>query len=387
MNGSPTHPRPAFTVFTPGDARKLSTWSNVPYLFTRALERYSYQVVHVDIGQEKPLRAVYDLAIVALRALRLTRSSHTYFRSRLHRWITERRIARALQRHPHNENLFITFSFSSVRSGKPCSLFCDMTHAKSIGYFNDRAPDRTELRTIHHEEENLRHAKLVVSLFPELAGELGAEYGDKVRYYGNVVNIEATEAEERRALHKGEGPIELVFIGKPHYRQGLRLLLEALRLLNEGRREPVTLHVIGHTRLQVIGPVPPNVVFHGYLDKGVPDELRRYYEVLGRAHLFVNPTPKWGAFSASLEAMYLRTPVVVFPYPEFTRTFGEDEEVGHFLCSEDPEAIAAAIRDLIEGRDTWRRKAEHAHAAVKDFTWDNYVARFLTDLGLPVAGA
>lgn len=384
MSGTVPRPhRPAFTVFTPGDARKLSTWSNVPYLFTRALERYGYQVVHVDIGQDKPLRAVYDLAIVVLRALRLTRNSHNYFRSRLHRWITERRIARALQRHPHNENLFITFSFSGHRFNKPYALFCDMTYAKSIGYFNDRAPDRTELRTIRHEEENLRHAKLVISLFPELAEELRAEHGDRVKYYGNVVNIEEPEVDTRQLLRKGEDGIELVFIGKAHYRQGLKLLLEAMPLLNEGRARPVTLHVIGHTRLQMMGPVPEHVEFHGYLDKGDPVERQRYYDILRRAYLFVNPNVKWGAFSASLEAMFLYTPVVLFPYPEFTRTFGDDGEVGHFLRNEDPAELADAIRGLIDDRGSWLRKAAHAHEVVKDFTWDRYVARYLADLGLP----
>lgn len=377
-----TPPRPAFTVFTLGDARQIATWSNVPYFFTRALERYGFRVERVNIGQYKLLQAGYDMLFNVLRALRLTRTRHNYFRSRLNHWLTTRTMERAMRRHPDNHNLFMTFSFGANRHKRPYTLFCDMTFEKHLAYFEGRAPDRLEVRSVLREEENLQQAQLVVSLFPELADELREEYGDKVKYYGNVVNIEAPEVDEQALLRKGEGAIELVFIGKEHYKKGLLLLLEAMPLINAGRSAPVTLHVIGLNRMHVRGSVPPNVTFHGYLDKGRADQRALYYAILKRAYLFVNPNVKWGAFSASLEAMFLYTPVVLFPYAEFTRTFGNDGEVGHFLHNEDPAELARAIGGLIDDRALWRRKAEHAHAVVKDFTWDNYVGRYLADLGL-----
>ncbi len=380
---SPASPRgPAFTVFTLGDARKISTWSNVPYLFTRALERYGFPVVRVNIGQYKLLQAGYDMTFNVLRALRLTRTRHNYFRSGLNHWLTTRTMERAMRRHPHNHNLFMTFSFGANRHRRPFTLFCDMTFEKHLAYFEGRAPDRLEVRSVEREEENLRQARLVVSLFPELAEELREEYGDKVKYYGNVVNIEAPEVDEEALLHpKGEA-VEIVFIGKEHYKKGLLLLLEAMPLINAGRARPVKLHVIGLNRLHVRGNVPPNVEFHGYLDKGREEQRALYYDILKRARLFVNPNVKWGAFSASLEAMFLYTPVVLFPYAEFTRTFGHDGDVGHFLRNEDPAELARAVTRLLDDPALWREKALHAHAVVKHFTWDNYVGRYLADLGL-----
>ena len=52
------------------------------------------------------------------------------------------------------------------------------------------------------------------------------------------------------------------------------------------------------------------------------------YEPFKKAKVFINTTPKWAAFSASIEAMYFYIPVVVTPYDEFTKTFGEHIEFG-----------------------------------------------------------
>ena len=385
MNTAPQRPLrkdKAFTVFTLGDSSDIATWSNVPFFFTRALERYGFKVVRVNIRQNRFLQAGYDLFWNTLRILRITRTRHNYFRSPINYWLTNLTIERALRRYPRHHNLFMTYSFGANKRKRDYTLFCDMTFEKSIEYFEGRPADRLELRTIHSEEKNLEQAKLVISLFPELAEELREEYGHKVKYYGNVVNIEAPEVDEKELLHKGEKGIELVFIGKEHYKTGLKLLLRALPVLNERRAKPVHLHVIGLNRGNIRGPVPANVTFHGYLDKGNEEQRKLYYDILKRAYLFVNPNVKWGAFSASLEAMFLYTPVVLFPYAEFTRTFGEDGRVGHFLQRESATELAEALQKLILDRKLWRSKALHAHDAVKHFTWDTYVGRYLTDLSL-----
>ena len=381
---NPADTRPAsvtgFTVFALGDSRKISTWSNVPYHFARALERRGFTVVRVNIAPCKPLQKVHDLFWRALKLLGLTRTTYSFLRSPANQLITRWTIERAMRRHPEHHNLFMTFSFGENRRGRPFTLFGDMTYEKSISYFEGRKPDKLEVDAVRTEARNLSRAQLVVSLFPELADSLRAQYGSKVRYYGNVVNIEAPEVDARALLDKVDQPVELVFIGKEHYRKGLLLLLQAMPLINADRQEPVRLHVIGLNRLQVPGVVPPHVTFHGYLDKGKEKERQLYYDILKRATLFVNPNVKWGAFSASLEAMFLYTPVVLFPYGEFTRTFGAEERVGCYLTSEDPAELARRVLELVSDRAGWRQKALNAHAAVKDFTWDNYVSGLVSDL-------
>ena len=67
MNTAPQRPPrkdKAFTVFTLGDSSDIATWSNVPYFFTRALERYGFKVVRVNIRQSRLLQAGYDIRTV-----------------------------------------------------------------------------------------------------------------------------------------------------------------------------------------------------------------------------------------------------------------------------------------------------------------------------------
>src|SRR5690606_26446494 len=139
----------------------------------------------------------------------------------------------------------------------------------------------------------------------------------------------------------------------------------------EGRNE-LTVHVIGMDRSD-LPMAPRNMKFHGYLDKGISAQKQTYLDVLERSRLFVNPNPKWAAFSASCEALYLYTPVVIFPYREFESTFGDVNRVGHPLDSNDPRSLAETIANLMEDDEAWTQKAIAAHNATSMMTWENYI--------------
>lgn len=366
-------------VFTLGDSRKLSTWSNVPYFLTTTLERKGYRVNRIDIGPDRWLQLGYDLVWRSWCGLAGKRSKHDYFRSRLNGRITRWRIDRALRRHTDGHQVFITFSFGAHRQQRPYVLFCDMTFERSIRYFEGRPADPLEARTVAEEQRNLEAADLVISLFPEQARELEDALGDKVRYYGNVVNMEPTRPDTDQLLRIKMGSRRIVFIGGDKYLPGLERLLDGVGTLQRRTGQLLHLDVIG-IRREAVRNAPPQVVFHGYLDKAVAEQRERYYRILENACAFVNPMPKWGAFSASCEAMYLHTPVVLFPYDEFIGTFGTEPTMCEFLQDGSGDDIADALQRLLSDQVRWRRKALAAHEAVRTFTWDAYVDRLVADL-------
>lgn len=367
------------TVFTLGDSRKVSTWSNVPYFFTRTLERQGHRVHRVDIGPNRAIKLMYDLVWKSWCAITGSGSKHEYFRSKLNQRLTERRIDRALTRHPQSHSVFVTFSFGAHRQHRPYSLFCDMTFEKHIHYFEGRRVDPLEAWTVQQEKRNLEGAQHIVSLFPELARELVSTYGDRVKYYGNVVNMEPDTVDPRTLIARKQDSREIVFIGSSKYIKGLEALAAGVEEWNARGKAPLTVHVIGMRRGE-LRSAPANMVFHGYLDKADETERRTYYDVLGRAAAFINPTPKWGSFSASCEAMHLCTPVVLFPYAEFVETFGAEGTTGEFLRDGSPADIADALERLLGDRERWRSKALTAHKAVEHFTWDRYVRSFVEDI-------
>jgi hypothetical protein len=372
-------PKRPFLVFSIGDSREPSTWSNVPYFFTRTLEDLGHTVYRVNIGPPRYVQLIYDRAWRTYCRLAGRSSRFSYLRTGRNRRAMHARIARALARYPGMHCVFMTYSFGTDDRDRPYTLFCDQTFAQHIAYFEERAPDLLERPTVLAERKIMEEASLVISLFPDVARELERQHGTKVKYYGNAVNIDTPLLDTAALLDRKLAGMEVAFIGSGKYREGLVRLTDAVRILNAGSFPGITVNVIGMHRRDLPG-APGNMVFHGYLDKGDPKQYRNYVDILRRSRLFVNPNPKWAAFSASLEALYLNTPVVIFPYDEFEHTFGKVDRVGHALDSEEPHAIAEGIASLLRDEECWRVRAIAAYEAASEMTWGNYVRRWLNDL-------
>jgi glycosyltransferase involved in cell wall biosynthesis len=378
--GQDKHKASDFVVFSIGDSRKPSTWSNVPYFFTQTLEKRGFAVRHVNIAPSRILQLIFDVPWKAFCRLTGRQTQYTFLRSLYNRRVTDAKIRRALLRNPEGHCVFMTYSFGAGAE-RPYSLFCDQTFAQYINYFDGRQPDKLELPTILAERKVMKAASIVIALFPELAESLRKVHGSKVKYYGNVVNIGSMNVDPQELLKRKRQTREVVFIGNRKYKEGLERLAEAMHVLNARGMEGVTVNVIGMDERDLHAP-PPNMRFHGYLDKGKPDQARTYRQILERSRAFVNPNPKWAAFSASCEALYLCTPVVIFPYREFQRTFGDTNKVGTALRSASREELADAIAELLTDDESWTTKAIAAHEATKNMSWDNYVDQFLRDLGM-----
>ena len=370
--------KPDFIVFTIGDSRKLSTWSNVPYFFTNTLKQRGHQVHHVDIGPPRFVELLFDVPWRSFCQLIGRRTRFSYMRSRLHRTVVDAKVRSALKRYPEGHCVFMTFSFGAGAK-RPYTLFCDQTFKQHIAYFDERGPDQLERQTIVEERMNMKRAAMIIALFPDLAKNLSTLHGDKVKYYGNVVNMDHQHVGREELLTRKRMSKEIVFIGNRKYKEGLERLAEAIDVLNGSGPSELIVHVIGMDRHD-LPSAPRNMKFHGYLDKGDPAQKRTYLDILERSRLFVNPNPKWAAFSASCEALFLYTPVVIFPYGEFESTFGDINKVGHSLDSTEPRSLANAISSLMDDDRAWSQKAIAAHHATEMMTWDNYITQYLHDL-------
>lgn len=369
-----------FIVFAIGDPAKASTWSNVPYFLSKTLEEKGHVVHRADLAPNRPLQVAYDALIGALRKTGITRTRHYFFRSSFNAWLTQRRIERVLSAHPGALPIFTTFSFGRNRQRRPYVQLCDMTFERHLRYFEGRGPNAMEQRTIARERKQVGGASLLISLFPEQAEELRTQHGDRVRYYGNVVNTDIAAPDAPRLLQRDLSRPEVLFIGGSKYKPGLLKLLDVLETMNASRAVPIQLHAVGIPRHELLRAIPAWATVHGYLDKSDPEDAARYATLLERCCLFINPMPLWGSFSASCEAMHMYMPVIVSAYTEFTSTFGTEPGVGVLLRTEDDAELSTAINNLLESPTVWQARSRAAHEAVEPFTWASYVERMLTDL-------
>lgn len=365
-------------VFTTGDADDIATWSNVPYFFTRTLAEKGIKVHKINIAPEPFRRKLYEKTVKQLIKLVRPKTSHDYFRSKPHfNWV-QKKIKKALQDHPNADLcLFLTFSFSSAGlTTKPTVLFGDWTYDHFFKYFANREPDAIERATLDRENKQIEGADLVFPLFPGVEAYMKERYKNpNIHYLGNVVNSLLT-ADKDDILKQKENSQQLLFIGGKKYLPGANALIEAYKLLKP-EYPNLSVHIVGTTATDY-NALPDGVHCYGYLDKGVKAQQDQYYDLLQKAKLVINTTPKWGAFSSTVECMYFYTPVITTPYEDFKETFGKEIDFGFYCEENDPKEIASLIRQTLElDKDSYKQMSLQAHEAVKDYSWSAYIDKML----------
>lgn len=365
------------TVFSCGDSRSLSTWSNVPYLFTKTLEEKGIRVNRINISPNKVLNRIFNTLSYKIfkRCLRL-RTCPEFHRTWMHRYIIYRRIKKATKQYPHSElNLFLSFAFFNPYSDKPNVLWCDWTDAVVIERLG-REPMWYERASLRHETKVMRKADLVYTMFPKCKEQMEKMYGRKIRYLNrNVVNT----------VYKGIFDIDevianrmksnkILFVGNLLYKDSALQLISATALLREKNLQ-LECHIIGMTEKQLLGErtKPEWVRCYGYLHKDIEEECNLYYQLILDARMIVNISSRWAGYSSIVEAMYYGCPVIVSPFDDFVAEFGLQIGFGVY-CHEDD--LAQQIFRVLHA-EYYVDLCHSAHKHVKTYTWSNYVGEFL----------
>lgn len=362
------------TVFANGDSSKISTWSNVPFFFTETLLSKGIKINRVDLSPHPFLQRIYNNVYVRLLKIIFKNTSYNYFRSYIHFVHVRLRIKKAIKTNLKSEAfIFLTFSFSSGGlTKKPTIQFCDWTYEHYINYFLNRKPDFLEKLSIAREDTQIVGSDILLPLFPIVAEYMEKKFQDNNIYYlGNVINsffkpVKNEILELKRMSNK------LLFVGSIKYMDGAVSLIEAFEIVKK-KCPALTLHIIGIDR-SAFKYLPDDVFCYGYLDKSIHAERELYYNLFKEAKIFINTTPKWASFSASIEAMYYYTPVVISPSDEFIKTFGEEIKFGAYCKNNSSYLIVEKIETLIK-EEFYERLCYNAHHSVKEFTWESYIEK------------
>lgn len=365
-------------VYTCGDSTDVSTWSNVPYLFTKTLEERGYQLHRVDISPNKRLNRLFNtFSFYVFKRLLKQSACPEFHRTSLHRFLTYRKIKNATKLYPDIEfNLFLSFAFYNPYSSKPNVLWCDWTDAMVIERLG-RHPKWYEKKSLRHECKVLTKADMVYSLFPVCAKQMELRYGCPVVYLGrNVINtVYDGRFDIHAAIEEKRKSNIILFVGNLRYQGAAR---ELIRLYPQLKAEipDVELHIVGMTDKQLT-VTDDGIYCHGYLHKDVKEERDTYYTLMWRAKVFVNSTPQWGGYSSTVEAMFYGCPVIVSPYDDFVAEFGEDIPFGKYVTERNGQY--SSLKDILQNNN-YGQLAFSAHEAVKDYTWERYIEVFLDSL-------
>ena len=368
------------TIFTCGDSNDISTWSNVPYLFTKTLEGKGYKLHRVDISPNKIINKFFNTSsYIIFKKIFKRRSCPEFHRTSLHRFITYQRIKKATRLHPNVKfNLFLSFAFYNKYSTRPNVLWCDWTDRIVIERL-DREPRFYEKASLRHEDNVMQKADKVYTMFPKCREYMEKLYGREIIYinrnvvntvYDGSFNIEKN-IETRYISNK------ILFIGNIRYIGAAKELIRAFDILKKDNNK-LELHIIGMTKEQM-NVNDNNIHCYGYLRKNIKDERELYYSLLHSCKVLVNPAQQWGGYSSSIEAMFYGSPIIVAPYDDFVCEFGTDINFGRYTNNK--EELHKTINSILNSdQEKYKTMCYNAYNRVSDYTWNNYINEFLESL-------
>lgn len=370
-------------VFSEGDSNDVSVWSNIPYFFTKSLEENGIKVNRINIKVDNKLRNFYNDFLVRKFIQKYFKNNwYDFSRSFLCRIIVERRIWNATKLYPQTDIfIFLSFSFYNRFTNKPSIQLCDWTYQILVNQRKFRKFNFLEYLYIKGENSAIENSFMVISLFPECTQTMQNTYKNtNIFYLGtNVINnYNKFDIEKLDIIKIKEENSIILFIGNKQYMEGAILLLNAfINMFNHhNNNSNWELHYIGLESKDFNQELPNNITCHGYLHKNIEDECQVYYDLLIRARVFVNPTPIWGGYSSTIEAMFYYNPIVISPYIDFLKEFGTDIGFGQYLKNSDIQSLEDALNNVLLSKD-YRKSCLCAHETVKNYTWPNFISRFL----------
>ena len=365
--------------FTCGDSNDISTWSNVPYLFAKTLEEKGYKLHRVDISPNKILNRIFNtISYLIFKKFLKRKACPEFHRTWIHRFITYGRIKKATKKHNDiSFNLFLSFAFYNKYSNKPNVLWCDWTDRIVIERLG-REPRTYEKASLSHEDNVMRNADRVYTMFPVCKEHMEELYGREIIYLKrNVINTVYEGALDiEYNITQRYNSNKILFIGNHQYIGAAQSLIDAYRTLKETLPE-LELHIIGMTK-DLLKVNDANIKCYGYLNKGIKEERNIYYSLLHNCKVFVNPAQQWGGYSSTVEAMFYGLPIIVAPYEDFVKEFGIEIGFGKYTDGNNLERNISSI--LNASKEEYSKMCCEAYNKVKDYTWNNYVDNFLKSL-------
>ena len=371
--------KPEIILFTCGDSRDISTWSNVPYLFSKTLEKKGYKLHRVDISPNKLLNRIFNTScFFVFKRMFKCKACPEFHRTWLHRFITYCKIKKATKQHPNIDfNLFLSFAFYNKYSNKPSILWCDWTDRIVIERLG-RKPAFYEEISLRHEDYVMRKADLVYTMFPVCKEHMEELYERNIVYLNrNVVNtVFEDEFNLESTIKNRYKSNTILFIGGLKYITAAKELIKSVKQLNKYSAS-FKLHIIGITNEQIKNN-DENIICHGYLRKNIKAQRDKYYHLLHNCKVFVNPARQWGGYSSSIEALFYGCPIVVAPYNDFVKEFGKEICFGHYL---DDNNLTNCIKKILDSsKDDYYNMCKCAYNSVASYTWDNYIDEFIESL-------
>ena len=361
---------------TTATSKDYKSWSNIPYLLHKNLQKKGYKVTNIVLREFFPIKFLYNFPLRVLIKYFGFKTTYYYVRTPIHFFFT-RLYSLYIQFFSKTEDLMVVQGFSYPPHNKKNRMLIlgDWPSAYLFEKFLKRPPSQCEMKSIAREDQVIEMADAVVTLFPDAHKYMLQRYQNKnIHYFGNVVNIDDEVNISLDILNKKAESKKLLFVGQAFYLDGANELVTAVE----------NLRALGYELDVDIVGIKPGLIrqrfdwltIHGYLDKGKQTDKRKYYDLMENAKLFVNTTPGWNGFQATLEAMYFYNPIVVRPNENLAQTFPMLENFSYIVGDKEGSLEEEIIKSF-DLHDEYLEKCRKSHLAIEPYTWDKFTQNLL----------
>ena len=246
-------------VFSPGDSRSITLWSNVPYMLCRALERCGCRVNRIDYHDNafrrrkwlKPLVRLCD--VIRLFGINFSVYTWFYYRS------ADRTIREADRKFPADLQITTSFDMCNRFSAKPNVVIGDWTQEYLYRRRLHRRVKGHDRVRILRQKQAIERSDYVVSLFPQCAEDMRAHYDNpRIFHLGcNAVNSVYDGVFDPEAVCRAKASSrKILFVGRKRYLRAARLLVESFADLVSSQPD-AELHIVGLSASDLKVPPPP----------------------------------------------------------------------------------------------------------------------------------
>jgi glycosyltransferase involved in cell wall biosynthesis len=356
---------------TTQSSKNYKSWSNIPYLTHINLEAHGHEVVNIVMRELWPVKFLFNFPVRVLRKFFKKNTIYFYVRTPLHFYLSYL-ISLYIKLVSKKSDVILVqgFSYPFSNGKNRMVLLGDWPSEYLFEHFLRRKPDFLEKGSLERENAVIESADAVVTLFPDVQEYMFKKFKNKnIFHFGNVVNIDENFITSEDFIEEKNKSNNLLFIGRPYYISGALELIEAINELNLGGRN-FHVDIVGIDKTLIKYDYEWLSVY-GYLDKGNPIQKDIYYKLLKQAKAFVNTTPGWSAFQATLEAMYFCNPIIVRENSSLKRSFPTLKDFSYIVDS--PQDLKTQILKCFDDSNANRMKSKAARVAAEPNTWKNFV--------------
>lgn len=167
-------------------------------------------------------------------------------------------------------------------------------------------------------------------------------------------------------------------------KKGGDIVLKAFHMVKE-QFPRVQLHIVGRVPEEILVSAPKDIFYHGFLNKNKPAELEKLITLYKKAAVFILPSVFDPMPNITLEANYLKTPVVtsnVCGIPEQVI----EGETGFVLPKARVELYAEKILTLLNDSTLRYRMGNKGRQFVKNnFSWAVVITKLVKFIKLGIS--